>query len=188
MCILRRWPIFHTFLLFFHTVLPFSLFMPTFILLSSSTFPLVFHVHLLCLSDFYFVSCAGILEQSTGARNRVGIGLSHHPPCYIGWRNRSFESIPGLLKSLKIPSLPSSSVLYSFMSISCLLSLPRSSSSYFFLSSFIFIPCLLVFFVVPFPFPFLLPSVSPSSYLYVSFLFVFRSVVFSLVLSLQLLF
>jgi hypothetical protein len=29
------------------------------------------------------------------------------------------------------------------------------------LSSFIFIPCLLVFFLVPFPFPSLLPSVSP---------------------------
>ncbi len=35
-------------------------------------------------------SCAEILKQSMGARNRLGIGL---------------ESIPGVLKSLKIPSL-----------------------------------------------------------------------------------
>ncbi len=53
---------------------------------------------------------AGILEQSMGARNRVGIWLSYRTASgYIGWRNRcSLESIPGLLKSLKIPS-PSSS-------------------------------------------------------------------------------
>ncbi len=49
------------------------------------------------------------LEQSTGARNRVGVGLSYpsHGRTgllgYIGWRN-SLESIPGLFKSLKIPS------------------------------------------------------------------------------------
>ncbi len=42
--------------------------------------------------------CAGILEQS---RNRVGIGLSHRPVRL----HRLAESIPGLLKSLKIPPL-----------------------------------------------------------------------------------
>jgi hypothetical protein len=36
-------------------------------------------------------SFAGIIKQSMGARNRVGIGLSNGPPSY-----------PGLLKSLKI--------------------------------------------------------------------------------------
>ncbi len=37
------------------------------------------------------------------------MGLAYVPPPpapeYIGWQNRSLESIPGLLKSLKIPSL-----------------------------------------------------------------------------------
>ncbi len=42
---------------------------------------------------------AGILEQSMGAGNRVGIGLSFSPG------SASLESIPGLLKRLKIPSL-----------------------------------------------------------------------------------
>ena len=46
--------------------------------------------------------CAGILEQSMGARNREGKELSYTgPPGYIK------ESIPVLLKSLKIPSLKS---------------------------------------------------------------------------------
>jgi hypothetical protein len=31
---------------------------------------------------------AGILDQSMGARNRVGIGLSHRAASYTGWRNR----------------------------------------------------------------------------------------------------
>ncbi len=31
---------------------------------------------------------AGILQQSMGARNRVGIGLSYRPAFNIGWRNR----------------------------------------------------------------------------------------------------
>jgi hypothetical protein len=43
---------------------------------------------------------AGILEQSKGARNRLGVGLSYLPARL----NRLAESIPGLLKSLKIPS------------------------------------------------------------------------------------
>jgi hypothetical protein len=37
------------------------------------------------------MDCAGILEQSLGARNQVGIGLSTcrtGPPGYILWRNR----------------------------------------------------------------------------------------------------
>jgi hypothetical protein len=36
---------------------------------------------------------AGILEQSMGARNRVGIGLSYRPgpPGYIGWRIDSLK-------------------------------------------------------------------------------------------------
>ncbi len=45
--------------------------------------------------------CDGILEQSMGARNRVGIGLS----CRPARLHRLLESIPGLLKGLKIPSL-----------------------------------------------------------------------------------
>jgi hypothetical protein len=35
-----------------------------------------------------FLVYAGILEQSLGARNRVGIGLSYWRPGYIGWRDR----------------------------------------------------------------------------------------------------
>jgi hypothetical protein len=42
---------------------------------------------------------AGILEQSIGARNRVGIGLSYLPASL----NRLAESVPGPSKSLKIP-------------------------------------------------------------------------------------
>jgi hypothetical protein len=69
--------------------------------------------------------CAEILEQSMGARNRVGRGLSESvPPAYVGWRARttnravvparqatytgridSMESIRRLLESIKIPSL-----------------------------------------------------------------------------------
>jgi hypothetical protein len=41
---------------------------------------------------------AGVLEQSMGARNRVGLGLSYRPA-----RLHSLESIPGLFKNLKIP-------------------------------------------------------------------------------------
>jgi hypothetical protein len=44
-----------------------------------------------------YLSSAGILEQSMGARNRVGIGLSYQP----AWLHRLTELIPGLLKSLK---------------------------------------------------------------------------------------
>ncbi len=45
---------------------------------------------------------AGILEQSVGARNPVGIRLSHPArlATYAGGID-SLESIPGLLKSLK---------------------------------------------------------------------------------------
>jgi hypothetical protein len=46
-----------------------------------------------------FIS-AGILEQSMGARNRVGIGLSYRP----GRLHWPAESIPGLRKRLKIPA------------------------------------------------------------------------------------
>jgi hypothetical protein len=46
-------------------------------------------------------TCAGILEQSMGAKNRVGIGLLYRP----AWLHRLAESIPGLHKSLKIPPL-----------------------------------------------------------------------------------
>ncbi len=60
------------------------------------------------------LSCAGILEQSIGARNRVGIGLSYRPTrARICKRLRSpgidsanlpnlAESIPELLKRLQI--------------------------------------------------------------------------------------
>ncbi len=43
-------------------------------------------------------NCAVLLEQSMGARNRVGIGLSYRPARL----NRLAESIT---KSLKIPAL-----------------------------------------------------------------------------------
>jgi hypothetical protein len=43
---------------------------------------------------------AGILEQSMGAKNQVAIGLSYRPARL----HRLAESIPGLLKSLKISS------------------------------------------------------------------------------------
>jgi hypothetical protein len=53
----------------------------------------------------YFVCCCtnsgSVLEQSMGARNRVGIGCSYRPTRL----HRLAESIPGVLKSLKIPSL-----------------------------------------------------------------------------------
>ncbi len=42
-------------------------------------------------------TCAGILEQSKGVRNQVGIGLSY-PSARL---HRLAESIPGLLKGLK---------------------------------------------------------------------------------------
>jgi hypothetical protein len=45
--------------------------------------------------------CPGILEQSMGARNQVGIGLLYRP----AGLNRLAESILGLLKSLKIRAL-----------------------------------------------------------------------------------
>jgi hypothetical protein len=45
-------------------------------------------------------SSAGIFRQSMGARNRVGIGLSHRPARL----HRLAESIPGLHKRLKIPT------------------------------------------------------------------------------------
>ncbi len=47
--------------------------------------------------------CAGILEQSIGARNRVRIRLSYRSARL----HRLVESIPRLHKSLKIPSLSS---------------------------------------------------------------------------------
>ncbi len=52
-------------------------------------------------------NCAGILEQSMGAKkNRVGIALSYRPAGYLGWRNRLF-GIERFLTPwrLKIPSL-----------------------------------------------------------------------------------
>ncbi len=60
-----------------------------------------------CTNDSQFQKkafSAGILEQSMGARNRVGIELSYLPPGYIGCPVGidSLESILGLLKSLKI--------------------------------------------------------------------------------------
>ncbi len=51
--------------------------------------------------DYYVAwrSSAGILEQPMGTRNRVGIGLSYRDARL----HRLAESIPGLLKSIKIP-------------------------------------------------------------------------------------
>jgi hypothetical protein len=56
---------------------------------------------------------AGIWEQSMGARNRVGIGLSYRPARL----HRLAKSVPsnrflGLLKSLKIPALCFRTFLY----------------------------------------------------------------------------
>jgi hypothetical protein len=52
------------------------------------------------------ISLVGISEQSMGAKNRAGIGLSYRPArLYIDWRNRFLESILELNKSLKIPPL-----------------------------------------------------------------------------------
>jgi hypothetical protein len=47
-----------------------------------------------------FPKIGGILDQSIRARNRVGIGLPYWPARPHGLA----ESIPGLLKSLKIPA------------------------------------------------------------------------------------
>jgi hypothetical protein len=49
-----------------------------------------------CTENLQSVSCAGILEQSIGAGNRVGKGLPYRPARL----HRLAESIPGLLKSL----------------------------------------------------------------------------------------
>jgi hypothetical protein len=50
--------------------------------------------------------CAGIFKQSMGARNQVGIVLSYRT-ARLQWLAELifFESIPGLLKSLKIRAL-----------------------------------------------------------------------------------
>ncbi len=51
-------------------------------------------------------SSAGILKQSVGARNRVGIGVVVPArQATLAGGIVSLESIPGLLNSLKIPSL-----------------------------------------------------------------------------------
>ncbi len=39
------------------------------------------------------LNCPGILEQSMGARNRVGMDCRTGPPAYIGWRNRFLGSL-----------------------------------------------------------------------------------------------
>jgi hypothetical protein len=56
-------------------------------------------------------TCAGILEQSMGAMNRLGIGLSYRPDrsTKAGGID-SLESISGILKSLKIPPLENSAL------------------------------------------------------------------------------
>ncbi len=41
-----------------------------------------------CVLPVPAVTSAGILEQSMGARNRVGIGLSYWPASCTGWQNR----------------------------------------------------------------------------------------------------
>ncbi len=59
---------------------------------------------------FYDRNCAGILEQSMGARNRGGIGLSYRPArLHITQTGGivSSETIAKPLKCLKIPSLVS---------------------------------------------------------------------------------
>jgi hypothetical protein len=64
-------------------------------------------LHVLSMSECYTVQ--KFVEQYMGARNLVGIGLSYWSVRRHRLRNRflgidSLESIPGLLKSLKIPS------------------------------------------------------------------------------------
>jgi hypothetical protein len=51
------------------------------------------------------VYSAGIFKQSMKTRNRVGIGLWHRPARLHRLAVDSLESIPGLLKSLKIRAL-----------------------------------------------------------------------------------
>jgi hypothetical protein len=53
----------------------------------------------------YRPDSAGIFKQSMGARNRVRIGFSYRPARLRRLAESiSLESIPGLLKSLKIPA------------------------------------------------------------------------------------
>ncbi len=52
------------------------------------------------------LNCAGILEQSMGARSRVGIGLSYQPArLHRLAESIPLESVPGLLKRLQIRPL-----------------------------------------------------------------------------------
>ncbi len=55
----------------------------------------------------YFFASVGIFQLSYGGRKLFGIGLCYRPTGYIGWWNWSQETIPGLLKSLKIRTLTS---------------------------------------------------------------------------------
>jgi hypothetical protein len=56
--------------------------------------------------EHYFSSCAGIFKQPVEAKNRVGIGLSYRPTrLHRKAELIPMESIPGLLKSLKIRAL-----------------------------------------------------------------------------------
>ena len=52
-----------------------------------------------------FTCCAGVFKQSVGAELEQDCRTG--PPGYIGWRTGidSLESVPGLLKSLKIPAM-----------------------------------------------------------------------------------
>jgi hypothetical protein len=56
-------------------------------------------------------SSAGILEQSTGARNRVGIGLSYRPAGLHRLEDRYYNSVPTCflahIDCYKIPALGS---------------------------------------------------------------------------------
>jgi hypothetical protein len=55
----------------------------------------VLYTHLMPPSSKSSAYSAGILEQSMGARNRVGTELSYRPPAYVA---SLAESIPELLK------------------------------------------------------------------------------------------
>ncbi len=57
-------------------------------------------VHIFAQTQLVFLHGAGILEQSMGARSRLGIRVSYRPT----WLHKLAKSIPGPLKSLKIPS------------------------------------------------------------------------------------
>ncbi len=68
---------------------------------------LMFSSHLtsLCIIIFFLLLHPGIFKHSMGVKNQVGTGLSYWPARIRGGGIDALESIPGLLKSLKIRAL-----------------------------------------------------------------------------------